>query len=163
MARGNRIVVSPHALPRQYVEGIIGVGITPKPGTVMQIDYSVALQSGRHAWKLYDADADGGRPKSPIIILREDMLQGKTMSDAYAAGDRAFGFVPLAGDELNLLILNLAGTADDHPLGEVLIPQDATGKFIATAGSPEIEPAVLCEAIIDPVADTLAWCHWTGY
>lgn len=162
MARGNKIVVSSYPKGRK-VEGIIGASLTPKPGTIMQIDYSIALVGGRHTWKIYDADLDGGRPKSPIIVLTEDFYQGRLASTAYAAADRAFGFIPLAGDELNCLLLDVAGTADDHTKGEVLIPKDAVGKLIATTGSPEIEPFVLNETITDPVADTLAWVTYMGY
>lgn len=161
MARGACIVVSPD--PKgHWVEGIIKTGETPKPGTIYQIDYSVALQHGRHTWTVYNADADGGRPKSPIIVLCENG-RGGTTDTAYAAGEQARGYIPLPGDELNLLVLNISGTGDDHALGEVLIIDDTTGKMIATTGSPENEVAVLKEAITDPTADTLAWCDWTGY
>jgi hypothetical protein len=95
--------------------------------------------------------------------LREDDLQGRTSSDAYAAGERCFLFTPRAGDELNLLVANLSGTADDHAVGEMLIVDDGTGLLIATTGTPETEVAILLEAITDPTADTLAWCRWTGY
>lgn len=167
MARGNSIIVSSNPDPAGMVEGIIGAGLSPKPGTIMQLQTGTALKGGRHTWELYNGDADGGRPKGPFIVLREDPYQGKTTSDAYAAGDRAFGYVPRAGDELNLLVANLSGTADDHPIGEMLIVStaaDATqGKMLVTAGSPETEVAILLEAITDPTADTLAWCRWTGY
>lgn len=162
MARGNRIVVSP--FPKGHeVEGTIDTGLTPKPGTVVQIKTSAGIDgNGRHTWELYNADADGAHPKGSIIILTERnlMLQGKTVSDAYAAGDRASGYVPLPGDELNLLIKNETGTADDHAFGEILIIDDTTGLFIATTGTPEDEHAQLQEAITDPTADTLAHCIW---
>ena len=160
--RGTKIIVS--AEPKGvHVEGIIATGQTPKPGTIMQLDVSVALNNGRHTWKIYDADADSGRPKGPYIVLIEDYLRGKTYDDAYAAGDRAFGFIPYAGDEFNLRLLDIAGTGDDHTKGEMLIVDDTTGKLIATTGTPETEVAVLLETVTDPVADTLAWCQWTGY
>ena len=162
MAKGSDIIVSaePHG---HMLEGIIGAGLTPKPGTIMQIQWATALVSGRWTWELYNADADGGRPKGQFIVLLPDRMRGKLATDAYAAGDRAFGYVPLPGDELNLLLLDIAGTGDDHTKGEVLIVDDTTGKLIATTGSPETEVAVLCETITDPTADTLAWCVWTGY
>lgn len=159
MARGSLIVVSP--FPKgHFVEGIIGAGLTPKPGTAVQLQPATALQGGRHTWELYNADADGGRPKGPIIILTEDSLQGRPMTTAYAAGERAFGYIPLPGDELNLLLGDVAGTGDDHALGEILIIDDTTGKFIATTGSPEEEVAQLLEAVTDPTTDTLCWCQW---
>lgn len=162
MARGSTIIQSPIDRHRM-VEGIIAAGETPKPGQVVQIQSATALQGGRHTWEIYNADADGGRPKGPFIVLVEDGYQGKTVDDAYAAGTRAFGFVPKAGDEFNGLLLNIAGTADDHTKGEVLIVDDTTGKFIATTGSPETEVAQLLETVTDPTADTLAWMVWTGY
>lgn len=162
MARGNCILVS---APRGKFlwEGIIAAGETPKPGQIVQMDPSVDLVGGRHTWKIYNADADGGRPKGPLIVLLEDSYQGKTVSDAYAAGDRAFGYIPLPGDELNLLLGDVAGTADDHTKGEILIVDDTTGKLVATTGTPETEVAMLLETVTDPAADTLAWCIWTGY
>jgi hypothetical protein len=163
MARGNAIVVQCEPGESQFSEGIIGAGLTPKPGTIMQIQVATALVGGRHTVELYNADADGGRPKGPFLVLREDDLQGRTSSDAYAAGERCFLFTPRAGDELNLLVANLSGTADDHAVGEMLIVDDGTGLLIATTGTPETEVAILLEAITDPTADTLAWCRWTGY
>lgn len=85
------------------------------------------------------------------------------MTDPYTAGERFFGYVPVAGEEYNLLLANVAGTADDHTKGEMLIADDTTGMFVATTGTPETEMAMLKETITDPTADTLAWCEWTGY
>lgn len=62
-----------------------------------------------------------------------------------------------------MLLLNIAGTADDHALGELLMVDNGTGKLIATTGTPECEPFVLLEAVTDPVADTLAWTMFSGY
>lgn len=162
MSRGQCIVVSSE--PRgKFHEFIIGAGLTPKPGTAVQIDYSVALVGGCHTVKLYDADADGGRPKGPLIILTENYLYGGDMTTAYAAGQRAFGYIPGAGDELNLLLADVSGTGDAHSAGEMLIPDDGTGKWNATTGTPETEPAQLMEDVAAPTADTLAWCIWTGF
>ena len=162
MARGNGIIVS--AEPRgRFVEGIIASGETPKPGTIMQIKIATALVGGRWTWEMYNADADGGRPKGPFIVLLPDDLQGKAATVAYAAGDRCFGYIPLAGDELNLLIGDVSGTGDDHTKGEMLIVDDTTGELIATTGTPETEVAMLLETLTDPTADQLAWCIWTGY
>lgn len=157
--RGTKIIVSSEP-QGQLVEGIIATGETPKPGTIVQIDASVALNNGRHTWKIYNADADGGRPKGPYILLIEDYLRGKTYDDAYAASDRAFGIICHRGDEYNLRLLDVGGTGDDHTKGEILIIDDTTGKMIATTGSPEDEVAVLLETITDPTADTVAWCQW---
>lgn len=161
MARGNGIIVT--AFPQgTFTEGYIATGETPKPGTILQIDPTVALRGGRHTYKIYNRDADGDNPAGGYWVLLHDYLQGKTATDAYAAEDRCFLYNPMAGEEMNLLVLNIAGTADDHALGEILMVDDGTGKLIATTGTPEDEVAVLLEAITDPTADTLAWVQWKG-
>lgn len=162
MAKGNTILLSTEPRGR-FIEGVVAAGEAPKPGMIVQIQAATALVGGRFTFEIYNADADGGRPKGPYIVLLEDQWQGKTTSDAYAAGDRCFGYVPLPGDELNLLLLNIAGTGDDHAKGEILIVDDTTGKLIATTGSPETEVAMVLETVTDPTADTLCWCIWTGY
>ena len=161
MSLGNRIILTPD---RGYkMEGIINAGQTPKPGQIVQIDATQTAQGGRFVWKIYDRDADGDRPIGPFIVLCEDMLQGKTMTDAYAAGERAFGFVPYAGCELNLLHLNVTGTADDVALGDLLTVDDGTGKVQVSTSTPETEVAVALEAETDPTADRLLWCMWSGH
>lgn len=162
MSRGNTIVLT--ADPKgNFLEGVIAAGETPKPGTIMQIDPTVALKGGRHTWKIYNRDADGNRPVGPLAILREDKYQGRVMTDAYAAGDRCFLYCPIAGDELNVLKLDVAGTGDDFALGDLLIVDDGTGKVLLTTGSPESEPFVCLETVIDPTADQLVWVMYTGY
>lgn len=160
MSRGNQIIVS--ANPQgKFMEGYIAAGETPKPGQILQIDATVALKGGRHTYKIYAPGADGENPLGPYWVLLEDRFRGdRTMTSAYAAGDRCFLYSPENGDELNLLVLNITGTADDHALGEKMMVDNTTGKMIITTGSPEDEVAVLLEVITDPTADTLAWCMW---
>jgi hypothetical protein len=162
MSRRNRIVITPYAAerPGAQVEGVVATGETFYPGMIVQVDPSVALKNGRHTYKIFDRGADGDQPLGPHVVVIENYLLGKLMTDSYAAGEQFFGYVPLMGDELNLLLLNLSGTADDHTAGEILMVDDGTGKLIATTGTPEMEVAVLLETITDPVADTLAWCRW---
>ncbi len=161
MAKGNRIILTPDRGVK--VEGIIASGETPSPGQIVQIDPTVAVQGNRFTWKLYNRDADGNRPAGPHIVLCEDIGQGKTTTDAYAAGARAFGFIPWPGCELNVLFKNVAGTADDVAAGDLFIVDDDTGKVIVTTGSPECEPFMALEALTDPTADTLVWAIATGY
>ena len=160
MARGNKIVVNPDARGH-YEWGYITTA--EKPGTIMQIDPSVALKAGKHTCVVYDRGADGDQPKGPFAVLDYEPYLGRDAATAYAADDFAKLYFPADGDELNLLVANIAGTADDHALGEILMVDDGTGKLIATTGTPETEVAVLLEAITDPTADTLAWCRWTGH
>jgi hypothetical protein len=157
MARGQRIVVNPDA-KGTYAQGYITTA--EKPGTVCQLDASVALKHGDHTYKVYQPGTDGENPLGGYWILIEDLYQGKTKDDAYAAGDFAKFYSPRMGDQLNLLVANLAGTADDHALNEKMMVDTGTGKLIITTGTPEDEVAQLLEVITDPTADTLAWVSW---
>lgn len=159
MSRRNKIVINPDPKGNK-IEGFVAAGQTFYPGMAVVIDPTVALKNGRHTWKYFAPGSDGALPGGPICIVQENYLLGKQLSDSYAAGERFFGYCPLPGDELNLLLADVAGTADDHAAGEVLIIKNASGKFIATTGSPAQKPATLLETITDPVADTLAWCIW---
>lgn len=161
MSRGSTIIVASN--PRGlFLEGFVGSGLTPKPGQVMIPDHAVALKGGRHTFKYPAPGSDGTHPAGPYAVVREDSYQGKTTSDAYAAGERVFLYVPVPGEELNLLLADVTGTGDDHTAGERLEVQNATGKFIALASTPDRAPATLLETITDPTADTLAWCQWNG-
>lgn len=161
MARGNCIVVSSEPQGK-HMEGILGAGITASPGVILQIDYSIALKGGRHTFKLFNRGADGKRPAGGYWVLREDYLQGKPVTSTYAAGERVFLYAPMRGEELNLLLGDVAGTGDTHAVGEMLMVDDTTGKLVASTGTPETEVATLKEAVTAPVADTLAWCQWNG-
>ncbi len=161
MARGNNIIVT--ADPKgQFEEGFVKTGETHYPGMVVLRDASVSLAGGRHTYKIFDESADGDHPTGSFWVVLFDGRIGKTATDSIAAGEREFLYSPRAGEELNLLIKNLSGTADDHTKGEKLMVDTGTGKLIATTGSPETEVAQLLETITDPTADTLAWCQWAG-
>lgn len=164
MARGNCIVVTHNAQGR-HTEAYVASGETHYPGMIVQIDPTVALKSGRHTAKIYNRDADGDRPLGPFMVCTEKFnssFLGKPLTEGYGAGERASYYIPEPGDELNLLLKNLAGTADDHTAGEILMVDDGTGLLIATTGTPETEVAVLKENVTDPTSDTLAWCEWSA-
>ncbi len=161
--RGNSIFVTSN--PRGvFMEGTIKTGETPKPGTVMQFDISAGLDgNNKFTWEIFNTGTDGTRPAGPLIILVEDRKQGKLMTDAYTAGDRCYGYVPIGGEEFNMLYLDIAGTTDDHTAGEIAIVNNTDGKLIVTTGSPEIEPFMLLNTVTDPEADFLAHVIYTGY
>lgn len=161
MARGNEIIVT--ADPKgQFQEGYVKTGQTFYPGMVVLRDASVALAGGVHTYKIYDESADGDQPTGAMWVVTNLLgaLIGKIASDSIAAGERFMAYSPRSGEDINLLVANLSGTADDHALGEKLMVDTGTGKLIATTGTPEMEVAQLLEVITDPTADTLAWCQW---
>lgn len=160
MAKGARVIVSsePRGITRAFF-----VSTGEKPGTIMQVDTATALKSGRNTLVVYNRDADGDRPKGALWVLLEDSGQGKTLTDAYTAGDMCEAYAPEHGDQLNLLYQNESGTADDVAAGDQFMVKDGTGKVTLTTGTPETEVAVALEALTDPTADTHVWSEWSGY
>ncbi len=164
MARGNGIIVT--ADPKgQFQEGYVKTGQTFYPGMVVIKDASVDLTGGVHTYKIYDSGTDGKIPAGAFWVVTDltGALVGKTATDSIAAGDRFTAYSPRAGEEINLLLKDVAGTGDDHTKGEKLVVDDASSKLIAFTGTPETVVALLLETVTDPAADTLAWCEWTGY
>lgn len=172
MAKGSEIILSANNGPKgHFEEGVIGTGVTPKPGTVMEMVRGTAADgTGRFTWKPAGTDAavgvqgmsaDGDR--MAIAVLDIDHLQGKTKDDAYAAGDRCFLYFPVMGEELNMILENQSGTADDFVPGDKLIVDDGTGKLLISASTPESEPFLCLETVTDMAADTLTWVRFTGY
>lgn len=157
--RGLSVIVTPTPRGVQHEGYISG---TPKPGQLMQIQAGTAMDgTGRFTWEVYNQNADGDR--ALVAILLEDAFQGKMYDKAYASGDRARFYIPIAGEEFNVMKGDVAGTADDFAVGDKLMIDDGTGKVIITTGTPESEPFICLEAIVDPVADQLVHCMYTGY
>jgi len=85
-----------------------------------------------------------------LTIATEDALQGKTITDAYAQGDRLFMYHPVPGDHVNVLV----PTGQDIAVGDKLAVGTG-GKFVETAGGNLIAlegPGVLA-------ADTYVACR----
>ena len=163
--RGHTIVVNTGRGPSgNFREGIVASGQTFYPGMIVQRDPTVDLVGGAPTYKIYDRAADGDRPAGALWVVTEILRveQGYAITDSIAAGERVMCYSPRPGDELNLLYKNVSGTADDVAAGNVMIVDDGTGKLIVTTGTPQSEPAMALEAIVDPTADTLLWCEWAG-
>ena len=159
MARGNEIIVS--AEPKGHFEECIISG-TPKPGTVMQVKAATEMVGGRFTYEVYNAALDGDQ--RGIAVLLPDHLQGRLATTAYADAERGFLYWPCPGEELNMLLANIAGTGDTFAIGDLLMVDDGTGKLIATSGSPESEPFICVETVGTALtADTLTHCKFTGY
>lgn len=162
--RGNEIIVT--ADPKgQFEEGYVKTGQTFYPGMIVIKDFSVSLIGGRHTFKIYDSGTDGLMPAGAFWVVT-NLLQamlGKLATESIAAGEKVQFYSPRAGEELNLLLKDVAGTGDDHTAGERLVVDDASSKLIAFTGTPNTVVAALKETVTDPAADTLAWCEWTGY
>lgn len=163
MARGKNIIVNSEAKGR-FIEGALATGFTPKPGTILQIKGSSGIDSnGRFTFQLYDRAADGDRPAGPLCVLLDNWLEGRDELTAYGDSKAVRCYIPMPGDEFNLLMADVAGTADDHPVGELMMVDDGTGKLIASTGSPQSTPFMLLETITDPAADQLVHVIFSGF
>lgn len=165
MSVGNTILINGTDPKGRFLEGIISG--TPKPGTCMQVKAATEPVNGRHTWEVYDVSgAQKDAIPSLVAVLLEDSLQGKTVSDAYASGDRCFLYCPLPGDELNMIIADISGTADDYAIGDILQIQDGTGKLedaVAGTAFNYSRPFIVMETVTDPAADNLTHCMYTGH
>lgn len=154
-ARGGKILIS--AAPRgRFIQGVISG--TPKPGVCLSIS-SVFTMGGWHTWVPFSA-TNGHRRL--IAVLLEDELRGGALDEAYVTGSIVPIYIPNAGDEFNMLIADVGGTADTHAVLGMYMVQTATGKLMKEA-SPESEPFQLLEAQGALSADVLAPCVFTGY
>jgi len=160
--KGTRVLITEEPRGR-FVEGVVSG--TPAPGTIMQIKAATAMDgNGRHTWEAYNRDADGNRPQGPLAVLLE-RGEGYDYETAYATGYQCFLYIPLPGDEMNLL-WSTAGTgeSDSVAVGDLAIVDDGTGYLVATTGTPESEPFMAMEALTDTTATgTMCWCIFTGY
>ena len=145
------IIVSPN--PRGVFLPVIVTG-TPKPGTMMEITPATEPVNGIYTARVYQPGTDGKR--RPLMILIEDQESGKRVTDAYVTGTLGKIYIPAPGEWLQVLLADVSGTGDAHAIGERLIADTGTGKFIATTGSPEVEPFIVMETVAAPTADTLA-------
>lgn len=157
MAQGNDIIVS---APHRGVHDECIISGTPKPGTWMQIKAATEPVAGRYTYEAYAPGSDGD--EVPMCILLADKAQGKLSTTAYADGDRGFLYFPVNGERLNVLAQDVSGTGDDHAIGDLLIGDSGTGKFIADTGTPECKSFQVLETVTDPTADHLIHARFVG-
>jgi hypothetical protein len=134
---------------------------TPKPGTVMQIKNSPLL-GNRPVWTVYDTAGDGY--PGIIAVLLPDNLQGRLATSAYVSGERCFLYCPIAGEEMNMLRQDVAGTGAGEALaiGDVLMVDDGTGKVMQDSSGLR-KPFVSLEVVAaGGTADVLVHCMYTG-
>lgn len=176
-ATGNRIVIAGANARGIWEEGYLDHtnSSAPKPGTVMQIQAFEPV-GGKLVWDVFGAGsgtsdvlADGNRRL--IAVLCPFIIGGQTATTAYAASTSATArtriklYLPLPGDQLNMLFTDVSGTGDDHGIGDLMIVDNGTGKLVLTVeGSPESEPFQVMRTVTDVVGgDYLSHVMFTGY
>jgi hypothetical protein len=82
----------------------------------------------------------GGAAAGPVKILREDALRGRTVNDAYAAGDNAFAYVCQPGDHVQVLVITGQTVAKGNGASAgadgkwVVATVNARGEFLEGSG-----------------------------
>lgn len=166
MSKGQSIIVT--AKPQGvFLEGIIDS--TPSPGMCMEIKPAVAPVSGRHTWRARSLAAGS---KGQMTILRENDLEGflglgayrsfgpRAPGTAYVSGTRGFLYDPVMGEEMNIYVKDVAGTADDVAISD-LFGASNDGTFHANS-SYTSAPWQSMEVITDPTADYMLWATYLG-
>lgn len=156
--KGTKIIVAGE--PKgEFLEGIISG--TPKPGVKVTIKAGVLPVGGRHTWEPFGATTGADGDPRLNAILTEDELQGKTSADAYVSATRCFMYVPLSGEDMNVLIEAEAGTgsANVFTIGERLKCAAGTGQFKQQASSSGYADFVCMEKVTETPAQTatLTW------
>lgn len=163
MAKGNNIIVS-SPTRGVFLEGIVSG--TPKPGTVMQVVAATEPVNGRFTWEAYNQSWDA--QPSLVAVLLPNYLTGGIATTAFTSGERCQLYCPAMGEELNMIIEDVAGTSatSDYAIGDRLEINDGSGKLQdASTGTTRnySVPFILLETITDTTADYLAHVMYTGH
>ena len=155
--KGSEIILT--SPPRGvFDEGIIDAAL--KPGQIVEITPNTAFDNGRPHWRASSLAAGTHRG---IAVLVNDSEQGQLATTAYVANTRCFVYWPASGEELNLLMGNIAGTgsAEDIQQGQAL-GVDTTGKLIvdSTYNSRPFEAMEPVHGFV--TADFLLWVKFRG-
>lgn len=134
--RRETITLSTGTYDWKYLERNAAAATTMKPGTVMERTSGDTFQP--HS-------TSGGT--GVTYIAREDALQGKTLDDAYAAGNPVFAAIPVQGAVAQVLLTHSVSYA----IGDLLISA-GDGTLKKTTGTPlkyyaQIEEAIDLSAI----------------
>jgi hypothetical protein len=90
--------------------------------------------------------------------LLPDQLQGKGATDAYVLGTRCFLYCPISGEEMNLVLGEIAGTGNTFAIGDRFIIDAENGILVPESGSPQETLAVCLETVTQVAGSHLTWC-----
>lgn len=153
--KGQKIILS--AEPRGvFMEGTITDA--SYPGMCMEIVPSTTFVGGRPSFRARSAAAGA---KGPIFVLLPDTQGGQLATTVYTANTHGFLYAPAMGEELNMLVGDVAGTGDTIAQGD-LFGVNNDGKLKANS-SYTSAPFQAMEAITSALtADKLVWMIYHG-
>lgn len=156
---GNNIILSERPMGRR-IDGV-AYQTAMFPGTCLQIVAGVGPDNGnRYTWRPWNRTTGF---QGLIAIADVDWNQGFTVDNpGYQIGRRFPIYLPLPGDEINMLLAELIGTTGDPAiaLGDELAAQTGTGQLIKTAAGTAGGTQHQFEAM-ETLATALGreWCH----
>lgn len=107
-----------------YEEGEADSAITPGMAVELAAD-------GKYD-QVQSSEAEG--VKGGLKVAYEDSLQGNTITDAYAQGDRLFIYQPVSGDHIHVFVKS----GEDIDVGDVgIVEGGGSGLFVEAGGSEE--------------------------
>jgi hypothetical protein len=150
MGTNNRTIVLKGNAKGHHEEGILDTVATPGMHVTLQADGKYDITP----------EAIGEIVKRGLFIVKEDQLQGKMITQAYAIGDVVFLYKPVPGDHLNLFVKSGANIA----VGDNIVPEGGgTGLWIEAAGTEAAYKAQALESSGGALgANTHLTCEWIG-
>lgn len=161
--KGTDILINGNEPKGRFLEGIIS-GAACAPGMCMEVVPATEPINGKFTYRVCTSGSNGD--SRPTTVLLEDNLQGVVASltgaNLYTAGQQARLYVPQPGDELNMLVKNLSGTADSHAIGDLLMIDRAaaTGKLLVQDTASHSAPFTCMETSAALTADALLACRF---
>lgn len=157
MARDSGIIVSSNP------KGVFLTGIidgTDKPGTIMKVKPATARVGNNFTYVAFTG-TDG--LKALCAVLMDDQKNGRLATTAYVDEEPVQMYVPISGEEVNVLVGETAGTANTYAIGDRLILEGTSpaGTLFLETGTPQDTPFICMEAFTQQAAQRLTWCMKT--
>jgi hypothetical protein len=145
MSRSHRRIVLANDPKGTFNEGEVGAALSPGMAIELQADGAYdPLQA-----------AIGEAVKGEVIVAIEDALQGKSVDDAYTVGDPVQYYIPLPGDEMNVLVKD----GETIAIGDDLVTEATSGLFVEAAGTEGRYMFKALEAASPSGANALVRCR----
>lgn len=169
MAWGTNIIVSEK--PKGVFREGIGSG-TLYPGMIVE-KTSTAPSGGRFTYQARSTTA-GSKGAIAVVLGSQGVAGllgflgvgaalspgGNAVGDSISSGERISIYYPVAGEDLNLVVGSVAGTADDVAIG-AKFGVNNDGKLKADSSYTSC-PFESNETITDPTTDYLLWVTYMG-
>ncbi len=156
MSRGSGIILSSN--PKGvFLSGI--AGDTSKPGTIMQVALATERIGNNFTYIASAPGTDGYKVLCAVMI--ESSKFGLSVGTAAVSGQLIEMYVPASGEDINVLVGEVAGTGNSYAIGDKLIIDAEDGLLVPFTGSPQDTPFIMMETLTQVSGSYLAWVRKT--